>query len=55
VTSSTYLELKKINAVKCVAQFILQTVNYKDTHRNKSENYFLGLLAIMGVLLIDSY
>jgi hypothetical protein len=26
--------------------------NYKDTHRNKPENYFLGLLTIMGVLLI---
>jgi hypothetical protein len=27
-------------------------VNYKDTRRNKTENYFLGLLVIMGVLLI---
>jgi hypothetical protein len=28
--------------------------NYKDTHRNKSQNYFL-LLVIMGVLLIVLY
>jgi hypothetical protein len=27
--------------------------NYKDTHRNKPENYFLGWLTIMGVLLIE--
>jgi hypothetical protein len=26
--------------------------NYKDTHLNKPENYFLGLLDIKGVLLI---
>jgi hypothetical protein len=29
--------------------------NYKDPHRNKPENYFLGLLVIMDVLLIVIY
>jgi hypothetical protein len=29
--------------------------NYKDTHRNKPENYFLGLLDIKGVLLIPCF
>jgi UPF0716 family protein affecting phage T7 exclusion len=29
-----------------------QRKNYKDSHRNKPKNYFLGLLTIMGVLLI---
>jgi hypothetical protein len=27
--------------------------NYKDTHRNKPENYFLGFLTVMAVSLID--
>jgi hypothetical protein len=33
---------------------LLNNVNYKDTHRNKPVNYFLGLLDIKGVLLIPS-
>jgi hypothetical protein len=33
---------------------IEKPTNYKDTHRNKPENYFLGLLDIKGVLLIPA-
>jgi hypothetical protein len=35
-----------------VHENLIQQQNYKDTHRNKPENYFLGLLVITGVLLI---
>jgi hypothetical protein len=35
-----------------VAKLLQNSTNYKDTHRNKPESYFFGLLAIMGVLLI---
>jgi hypothetical protein len=34
------------------ARLISMNENYKGTHRNKPENYFLGLLDIKGVLLI---
>jgi hypothetical protein len=41
VTSSTYLELKKMNAVKCVAQFKLQTVGV-DTFCVSNFDYIWG-------------